>query len=119
MPTYATCRPMRPVNLWKKLTQNEEHKFRNWSPLPNNLVPVGAIPILNLLGYRTKVERLNAEGVQVISDMAFPNLDNMSSRIKWCPELVVRVNDILKKMEPFHKMVNRRHKPGTNSSVVR
>lgn len=54
MPTYATCRPMRPVNLWKKLAQNEEHKFRNWSPLSNNLVPVEAIPIRNLLGYRTK-----------------------------------------------------------------
>ena len=119
MPTYATCRPMRPVNLWKKLTQNEKHKFRNWSPLLNNLVPVEVTSTLNLLGYTTKVERLNAEGVQVISDMAFPNLDNMLSRIKWCPELVVRVNDILKKMEPFHKMVNRRLKPGTKSSVVR
>lgn len=97
MPTYATCRPMRPVDLWKKLAQNEVHKFRNWSPLPINLVPVGATPTLNLLGYRTKVERLNAgEG-----------------------GLVLRVNDIPKKMEPFHKMVNRRLEPGTNSSVVR
>lgn len=105
---YVQCLRMLRVALcdqsiydWKKLAQNEEHEFRNWSPLPNNLVPVEAIPIRNLLGYRTKVERLNAEGLQVISDMAFPNLDNMSSRIKWCLELVVRIN------------------PGTNLSVVR
>ena len=38
--------------------QNQNNQFGPWTPIPANLIPAGAVPNENLLGYRTNLERL-------------------------------------------------------------
>ena len=84
--------------------QNNQHQFGPWEPLPANMIPNGAIPTENLLGYRANVERLNPEGLNALLNVEFPNGQDMASRLKWAPELVSRVSGTLKSMQTKYKM---------------
>ena len=76
------------------------------------MVPDGSIPTENLLGYRPNVERLNPEGLNALMNIEFPNGQDMSSRLKWSPELVSRVTGTLKNMQNKYKMHVGRITPG-------
>lgn len=100
------------------IAQNTAKRFGAWQPLPDAMMPVGAIPTQNLLGYRPNVEKLNAEGLQAISNPAFPDGPGMAARLKWSSLLLFRVNGTLKKMAERYKMFVGRPTSGPNSAGV-
>lgn len=98
--------------------QNANRNYVAWQPLPDGLMPANGTPTQNLLGYRPNVERLNAEGLQCLLDVAFPNGVDMQSRLRWCPELTARVSGALRSLETRYKMVKGRPSHGTNTSML-
>ena len=83
------------------LTQNTNHNYDAWSPLPARLAPDGLIATENLLGYVANVERLNTEGLNSLQGLQFPNGDDLPSRIGWCPQLMGRVFIICRKFTRY------------------
>ena len=92
--------------------QNQQHQFGPWEPLPATMIPNGAMPTENLLGYRANVERVNPEGMNAIMNIEFPTGQDMSSRLGWSPELVSRVSGTRKNMQGKYKMHIGRISPG-------
>ena len=92
-------------------------QFGAWEPLLNGMAPANGVPNSNLLGY-LPCERLTPEGIQKISNIIFPDGNDMQSRLKWCPELVARVSGTLKTMDSKFKMSVGVPGHGTNTALL-
>ena len=99
------------------IDQNRARNFEAREPLPPDLTPVGGVPNQNLIDYRD-VEILNAEGQKKLRGIAFPNVNDMASRLKWCPALNGLVFGTLKNMESKFSMDYGPPKHGTNTAAL-
>lgn len=71
-------------------------------------------PNENLLGYGP-IDNLIGEALSRIDGFHFPQTDNLAGRLQYCPELMMRVNTVLKEYKDRFKVVN----IGINDSGVR
>lgn len=72
-------------------------------PLPAELVPAGAAPTRNLLGFGPP-DIIPAEARPRIEGFEFPDGDDYAARLKVCPELMMRVNTVLFELRGRFKM---------------
>lgn len=74
-----------------------------WNPLPPGAFPVHAVPQENLLEYRA-TEGLGPDGLGALQNVVFPNNDQMSGRLHFSSELLLRVSAVCEGMRNKHKM---------------
>lgn len=87
-------------------------------PLPAMMIPAGALPTENLLGYGPP-DILQMEARQRIEGFEFPEGDSDAARLRVCPELMARVNTVLFEMKSRYKMRDiGRSSPGLRNYIT-
>ncbi|KZC13934.1 hypothetical protein WN55_06260 [Dufourea novaeangliae] len=80
---------------------------RDWTPLPDELIPAGLEATPNFLGFGP-IDNINPEGRTAMTGMSFPqqDTDNLEARLQYFRELMTRVDHTLQILSGKYKVSN-------------